>query len=95
MSEGLATGEANMSAKVRWNDTVNWDDLSPRQQEIMLCLAKGLSNQEIADELGLKLSTVRNNIATVYEFLELSNRVQALLWVLSFEELAGEVLATA
>lgn len=95
MSEGLATGEANMSAKVRWNETVSWDDLSPRQQEIMLCLARGLSNQEIADELGLKLSTVRNNIATVYEYLELSNRVQALLWVLSFDELADEVLATA
>lgn len=84
-----------MSAKLRWNDTISWEDLSPRQQEIMLCLAKGRSNQEIADELGLKLSTVRNNIAAVYEFLELSNRVQALLWVLSFDELAGEVLETA
>ena len=72
---------------------MTWDDLSPRQQEIMLCLARGSSNQEIADDLGLKLSTVRNNIAAVYELLGLSNRVQALLWVLSFETLADEVLA--
>jgi DNA-binding NarL/FixJ family response regulator len=61
----------------------------------MLALARGSSNQEIADDLGLKLSTVRNNIAAVYEMLGLSNRVQALLWVLSYEELADEVLETA
>ena len=62
---------------------------------VLLCLARGCSNQEIADELGLKLSTVRNNIAAVYEMLGLTNRVQALLWVLSYEELAQEVLQTA
>lgn len=84
-----------MSARVRWNESITWEDLSPRQREIMLCLARGQSNQEIADALGLKLSTVRNNIAAVYEYLELSNRVQALLWVLSFDELVDEVLATA
>lgn len=82
-----------MTANVSSQSAMAWDDLSPRQQEIMLCLARGNSNQEIADYLGLKLSTVRNNIAAVYEMLGLSNRVQALLWVLSFEELADEVLA--
>ena len=82
-----------MSARLSPEPTMTWDDLSPRQREIMLCLARGSSNQEIADDLGLKLSTVRNNIAAVYELLGLSNRVQALLWVLSFETLADEVLA--
>jgi DNA-binding NarL/FixJ family response regulator len=82
-----------MTARIVPEPMMAWEDLSPRQQEIMLCLARGSSNQEIADDLGLKLSTVRNNIAAVYELLGLSNRVQALLWVLSFEELAGEVLA--
>jgi DNA-binding NarL/FixJ family response regulator len=61
----------------------------------MLCLAKGMSNQEIADFLGIKLSTVRNNIAAVYDWLGLSNRVQALLWVLAHENLADEVLNSA
>ncbi|HLT20756.1 MAG TPA: helix-turn-helix transcriptional regulator [Thermomicrobiales bacterium] len=84
-----------MTAKIQWDTTLTWEDLSPRQQDIMLCLARGCSNQEIADELGLKLSTVRNNIAAVYEMLGLTNRVQALLWVLSYEELAQEVLQTA
>ncbi|MEZ4522375.1 MAG: helix-turn-helix transcriptional regulator [Thermomicrobiales bacterium] len=82
-----------MTARTTTDPTMTWEDLSPRQQEIMLCLAQGSSNQEIADDLGLKLSTVRNNIAAVYELLGISNRVQALLWVLSFEDLAQEVLA--
>jgi len=82
-----------MTARVVQEQTMAWTDLSPRQQVIMLCLARGSSNQEIADDLDLKLSTVRNNIAAVYEMLGISNRVQALLWVLSFEDLAEEVLA--
>jgi DNA-binding NarL/FixJ family response regulator len=77
-----------------WNESVNWQDLSPRQQQIMLALAKGMSNQEIADHLGIKLSTVRNNIAAVYEWLGISNRVQALLWVLAQEKLAAEILSS-
>lgn len=77
-----------------WHETINWHDLSPRQQQIMLALAKGMSNQEIADSIGIKLSTVRNNIATVYEWLGISNRVQALLWVLAQEKLAAEILSS-
>jgi DNA-binding NarL/FixJ family response regulator len=84
-----------VSAGTSWNENLTWNDLSPRQQEIMLCLAKGMSNQEIADFLGIKLSTVRNNIATVYEWLNITNRVQALLWVLAQDKLAIEVLNSA
>ena len=71
-----------------------WNDLPPRQQEIMLGLARGLSNQEIADELQIKLSTVRNTVAVLYAKLDLSNRVEAVLWVLAYEDLAADVLAT-
>lgn len=81
-----------MTSNLKWNTNASWDDLTPRQQDIMMCLAKGMTNQEIAEKLGLRLSTVRNNIASIYEFLQVSNRVQALLWVLSIEELAEDVL---
>lgn len=81
-----------MTSRLKWNTTVSWHDLTPRQQEIMLSLARGMSNQEIADDLGIKLSTVRNNIAAVYDWLGFTNRVQALLWILSNEDLAEDVL---
>ena len=83
-----------MVTEVAWDVQLTWNDLSPRQQDIMLALARGLSNQEIADELDIKLSTVRNNIADVYYKLGISNRVQALLWVLAHDDLATEITAS-
>jgi len=34
-----------------------WDALSPRRRDVMRCLAKGLSRQEIAAELSIKVTT--------------------------------------
>ena len=83
-----------MVAETTWDVQLTWNDLSSRQQDIMLAVARGLSNQEIADELNIKLSTVRNNIADVYYKLGISNRVQALLWVLAHDDLATEIIAS-
>ena len=83
-----------MVTEVAWDVQLTWNDLSPRQQDIMLALARGLSNQEIADSLNIKLSTVRNNIADVYYKLGISNRVQALLWVLAHDDLATEIIGS-
>jgi len=83
-----------MVAEDVWNLMPKWHELPTRQQGVMLCLARGLSNMEIANELGISLSTVRNNIADVYEQLGFSNRVQALLWILSHEELAADIMAS-
>ena len=52
-----------MTAGASWDTPLTWDDLSSRQQEVMFGVARGLSNQEIADELGIALPTVRNIIA--------------------------------
>ncbi len=52
-------------------------DLSPRQREIAKCLARGMSNTEIAVELGIAASTVKSHLASVYGKLGVSNRTQA------------------
>jgi regulator of cell morphogenesis and NO signaling len=46
--------------------TSNEEQLSDREKEIVMCVAKGLSNKEIADQLCLSVNTVtthRRNIA--------------------------------
>jgi DNA-binding CsgD family transcriptional regulator len=43
--------------------------LSPRQQEVLLMLADGKTNQEIADALGVALSTVMNSRQEIREKL--------------------------
>jgi DNA-binding NarL/FixJ family response regulator len=53
--------------------------LSKRETEIAELVAKGLSNQQIAYELGLAESTVKAHLASVFAKLQIHNRVQLTL----------------
>lgn len=53
--------------------------LTKREQEILALLAKGYLNKEIADRLGVTLSTVRAHLYTVYEKLHVHSRTQAVI----------------
>lgn len=57
--------------------------LSQREQEIVELIAKGLSNQEIADKLYLSNGTVRNHISTILEKTGLEHRTQIAVKYLS------------
>lgn len=52
--------------------------LTPREQEVLNLLAKGLLYKEISDQLHISLSTVRQHIHKVYEKLQVQNKVEAL-----------------
>jgi DNA-binding NarL/FixJ family response regulator len=51
-----------------------------RECEILVQLAQGKSNREIAQMLYLTEGTVKNYISQILEQLELCNRTQAALW---------------
>lgn len=51
--------------------------LTRREREILILIAKGRTNQEIADSLVLSYSTVRNHISSIFTKLEINNRAQA------------------
>ena len=52
--------------------------LSKRENEILQLLSKGLLYKEIADQLGISVSTVRQHIHKIYEKLHVQNRTEAL-----------------
>ena len=54
--------------------------LSPREREILVFLARGASNKEIARDLEVAESTVKIHVQHILRKLELTSRVQAAVW---------------
>jgi NarL family two-component system response regulator LiaR len=52
--------------------------ISKRELEVLELMAKGMSNNEIAAELFVSLSTVKTHCARLFEKLEVSRRTQAV-----------------
>lgn len=58
------------------------DPLTDRELQVLKQIAKGKSNQQIADELNISLHTVRTHVNRILSKLHLANRVQATLYAL-------------
>lgn len=50
--------------------------LTNREREILSCVAKGLINKKIAEELTISEHTVKNHLKNILAKLQLANRVQ-------------------
>jgi LuxR family maltose regulon positive regulatory protein len=53
------------------------DHLTQREIEVLLLIAAGLSNQEIAEELVIAVGTVKRHINHIYAKLDVHSRIQA------------------
>ena len=56
--------------------------LSPREMEILQLITRGMSNREIARELGISHQTVKNHITSILRKLAVNDRTQAALYAL-------------
>ena len=52
--------------------------LAPREREVLQHIALGLSYQEVAEEMGVSLSTVQTYVRGLYRKLEVHNRLAAV-----------------
>lgn len=62
------------------HDRVLHKDLTDREMEILLLLANGYTNQEIADELFIALKTVKTHVSNLLSKLEVHDRTQAVIY---------------
>lgn len=51
--------------------------LSPQEKRVLALIAEGLTNKEVAVQLGLSDKTVKNYLSTVFEKLHVSRRAEA------------------
>ncbi|MCU1444171.1 MAG: DNA-binding response regulator [Cryobacterium sp.] len=56
------------------------EPLTEREEEVLVTVARGLSNSEIASELYITLSTVKTHLASLMTKLGARNRVEIAIW---------------
>ena len=56
------------------------DPLTPRELDVLQCLAQGMSNKEIGAELSVSTRTVTTHVRNILDKLHLANRTQAALY---------------
>jgi len=54
--------------------------LTEREEEVLLAVARGCTNQEIAGELYMSLSTVKTHISSLMSKINARNRVELAIW---------------
>ncbi|WP_368565423.1 LuxR C-terminal-related transcriptional regulator [Pseudoxanthomonas sp. UTMC 1351] len=63
--------------------------LTPQQFRVLLCIADGLLNKQIAYELGLAENTVKVHVTAILKKLECNSRTQAAVLVKALEQQEG------
>lgn len=61
------------------------EDLTEREHEVFMLMAKGMTNQDIADQLFIALKTVKTHVSNILSKLEVQDRTQAVVYAFSHD----------
>ena len=75
--DAVVVGAGHQATRLRRDDL-----LTPREQQVLGLVARGLTNREIANQLFLSEKTVRNHVERTYAKVGVTNRVGASLYAL-------------
>jgi DNA-binding NarL/FixJ family response regulator len=65
------------------------EPLTRREEQVLVTVARGRTNAEIADELHISLSTVKTHLASLMTKLAARNRVEIAMWAYETGRMAG------
>ncbi|MGI8387226.1 response regulator [Robertmurraya sp. P23] len=82
--EPEVTGKMMLKMRQK-NDVAPHEELTSREMEILLLMAEGKSNQEIADDLFIALKTVKTHVSNILSKLQVQDRTQAVIYAFKHE----------
>ena len=56
------------------------EELTSREQDVLRCIAQGMSNKQIAQKLSIGTTTVRSHVSSMMRKLNLENRTQLAIY---------------
>ena len=56
------------------------EDLTPRELDVLKCIAKGMSNKQVAQQLSIGTTTVRSHVSSMIRKLHVDNRTQLAIY---------------
>jgi len=88
--EGQSILEPEVAGKIMTKmrqdpDVALHEQLTEREMEILLLVAEGKTNQEIADQLFIALKTVKVHVSNILGKLEVQDRTQAVIYAFQHE----------
>ena len=75
----LVLDMARKSGAAAAGQSLNDYELTPRESEVMGCVAKGQCDKVIARDLGISPNTVKNHLSHIFSKLQISDRFQLAL----------------
>ena len=76
----LLSAFSELGASTREQAAQPIDPLTEREEEVLVTVARGRTNAEIADDLHISLSTVKTHLASLMSKLGARNRVELAMW---------------
>jgi len=64
--------------------------LTEREQEVLLLIADGMNNREIAEKLVISEKTVKTHVSNILSKLHLADRTQAAIYALRHDSAADK-----
>lgn len=80
VSKGIKMFEPQVLQKINNPENHMHLELTSREMEVLLLISKGLSNQEISEQLFISLKTVKTHVSNILEKLNVEDRTQATIY---------------
>lgn len=75
----LVNGSSKLD-KEESNNIKKINSLTKREYEVLMLIAEGLNNRDIAEKLFISEKTVKNHVSSIFKKLDLNDRVQATIF---------------